>query len=196
MKFNLSEIQEVIEERRTIVPELFSNRKVHKEILEKMLNAAKWAPTHKLTQPWRFTVFTDEGLQRLGNSHAEFYKNATPQSEFKENKYNKIKNRPVMSSACIAVVLERDTEKRVPVKEEIASVAIAVQNMSLIATAYGIGTYWGTGGMIYSDEMKNFLNLNSEDEVLGFLFVGYPERDWPRKTPRKPIEYFTKWVTE
>ena len=196
MKFNLSEIQEVIEERRTIVPELFSDRKVHKEIIEKMLNAAKWAPTHKITQPWRFIVFRGEALRKFGNAHADFYKNKVSLEEFKEKKYDTIKNRPIMSSACIAIVLERDPEERIPVKEEIASVAIAVQNMSLIATAYGIGTYWGTGGMIYSQEMKTYLELGEKDEVLGFLFVGYPKREWPKSTPRKPIEYFTKWVED
>ncbi|MGY8952507.1 MAG: hypothetical protein ACKVJP_03955, partial [Flavobacteriales bacterium] len=64
------------------------------------------------------------------------------------------------------------------------------------ATAYGIGTYWGTGGMIYSQEMKTYLELGEKDEVLGFLFVGYPKREWPKSTPRKPIEYFTKWIED
>ena len=54
MRFNLSEVTELIRERRTIVPEQFSDRKVHKEQLELILNNAQWAPTHGNTQPWRF----------------------------------------------------------------------------------------------------------------------------------------------
>lgn len=196
MKFNLSEIVEVIEERRTIFPEQFSKRKVHKEIIEKMLNAAKWAPTHKLTQPWRFTVFHDSGLEKLASFHAEAYKQFVGEENFNQAKYDKIKSRPLLSSAVIALVMQRDEAERVAEQEEIASVAIAVQNMSLVATAYGIGTYWGTGGRIYSPEMHQFLGLNPNDKVLGLLFVGYPENDWPRKTPRRPIEYFTEWVGE
>ncbi|MBD78464.1 MAG: nitroreductase [Crocinitomicaceae bacterium] len=194
MKFNLSEIQEIIEERRTIKPEQFSDRKVHKEIIEKMLNAAKWAPTHRLTQPWRFTVFTNDGLRKLGELHANLYKELADEDSFSDRKYQTLLHRPQMSSACIAIALKRDEQERVPFNEELASVAIAVQNMSLVATAYGIGTYWATGGKVYSPEMKVALGYDENDSVLGLLYVGYPEREWPRKTPRKPIEYFTTWV--
>ena len=65
MKYNLSEITEVIKNRRTIYPEMYSTRKVHKEIIEDLLNNAIWAPTHGLTQPWRFTVFMEDSLKRL-----------------------------------------------------------------------------------------------------------------------------------
>jgi nitroreductase len=50
--------------------------------------------------------------------------------------------------------------------------------------------------MVYSPEMKSFLGAEEHDKVMGLLFVGYPEIDWPRKTPRKPIEYFTQWVED
>lgn len=193
MRYNLSEVVEVIEDRRTVYPEQFSKRKVHKEIIEKMLNAAKWAPTHKLTQPWHFTVFAEEGLKKLSDFHSNTYKE-TCGDDFREKKFNVLKNRPLMSSAVIAVAMKRDEQERIEAKEEIASVAIAVQNMSLVATAYGIGTYWGTGGLVYSDEMKTFLGLSEKDLVLGLVYIGYPEGDWPRKTPRRPIEYFTNWV--
>lgn len=67
MRHNLSEIIELIKDRRTIYPEFYSNRPVHKEQIEVILNSAIWAPSHKLTQPWRFKVFMDEGKQRLGS---------------------------------------------------------------------------------------------------------------------------------
>ena len=54
MKFNLSEVRELIKERRTIYPHQFSDRIIHKEIIEELLNSAIWAPSHGMTQPWRF----------------------------------------------------------------------------------------------------------------------------------------------
>ena len=59
MLFNLSEINELIRSRRTIYPEQFSDRKVHIEQIEVLLNNAQWAPTHGNTQPWRFKVFME-----------------------------------------------------------------------------------------------------------------------------------------
>ena len=65
MKYNLSEINDLMRMRRNIYPEQFSPRKVHKEQIELLLNNAQWAPTHGNTQPWRFKVFTEVALERL-----------------------------------------------------------------------------------------------------------------------------------
>ena len=77
MKYNLSEITELIKNRRTIYPEQFSSRKVHREQIEAMLNNAIWAPTHGNTQPWRFTVFTEESRQQLADFQAQLYLDTT-----------------------------------------------------------------------------------------------------------------------
>jgi nitroreductase len=196
MRYNLSEISQLIEDRRTVLPEQFSERKVHREIIENLLNAARWAPTHKLTQPWRFTVFMGRGLSVFGQFHADTYKRITDPVKFSEIKFEKLKNRPLLASAVIAVAMHRDSENRLPEIEEIAAVSAAVQNMSLLAAAYGLGFYWGTGGMTYTDEMRSFLGHDVGDKVLGLIYLGYPEGNWPRKTPRKPIEYFTQWVED
>jgi len=194
MKFNLSEITDLIQNRRTIYPEFFSDRKVHKEQIEFLLDQAKWAPTHKLTQPWYFKVFYGEGLQTFSDFFSETYKQITPAESFKEMKYQKMKNRVKKSSAVIVACMKRDEAERVPLVEELASSNAAIQNLLLAATAYGIGVYWGTGGITYKDEMKSFIGLKPADQVLGLLFVGYPEGEWPRKTPRKPQEYYSDWV--
>ena len=65
MKYNLSEVRDLIKDRRTIYPIQFSERKVHKEIIEELLNSAIWAPTHGMSQSWRFRVYREEGLQKL-----------------------------------------------------------------------------------------------------------------------------------
>ena len=192
MKFNLSEIQKIIEERRTIKPENYTTRKVHKEIVEKMLNAAKWAPTHGMTQPWKFHVFMEEGIKKLAEFQSDLYKEITPPSKFNAQKHKKMKERPLLASAIIAICMKRQESGKIPEVEEVEAVACAVQNMSLLATAYGLGTYWGSGGVTYSNQMRGFLQLGEKDKCLGFLYVGYPSIDWP-KGQRKPIEYFTTW---
>lgn len=193
MKYSISELSEIIENRRTIFPEQFSKRKVQKEQVEKLINAAKWAPTHKLTQPWRFTVFMEQGLLDFGTFHADLYKQNKSAEDFSKMKYDKILNRAAVSSAIIVVGVKKDVANKVPFIEEIAATSAAIQNMALMATASGLAFYWGTGGMTFSDQMKEHVGLEKDDQVLGQLFIGYPEGEWPRKTPRRPIEYFTDW---
>ena len=196
MRFNVSEINECIRTRRTIAPEFFSNRKVQKELIEVMLENARWAPTHKLTQPWRFKVFYGKGLESFSEWHAETYKQVTPEDQFKAPKYRKMKERPLMASAIIAVIMKRDEKESLPEVEEIAAVSAAVQNMYITASAYGLAAYWGSGGLTYTQEMKDYLGIGEKDMCLGLFYVGYPSIEWPKKTERMERRLVTEWVEE
>jgi len=46
MKFSISELSEIIRQRRTIYPKDYSPREVHREIIENVLSNATWAPSH------------------------------------------------------------------------------------------------------------------------------------------------------
>ena len=63
--FNTSEINRLIRERRSVYPAQYSGEKVDDSIIKQMLENANWAPNHKKTEPWRFTVFSGEGLKQL-----------------------------------------------------------------------------------------------------------------------------------
>jgi nitroreductase len=197
MKYNLSEITDLIKNRRTIYPEQYSDRKIHKEQIEVLLNNAIWAPSHGLTQPWAFKVFMEEGREKLGAFLSETYKKLTPVDAFGELKFNRLKNRPLMAGAVIVVSLNRDPKSPINEMEEIEAIACGIQNMHLTSTAWGLGAFWATPGVIYTPEMNEFLGLKAEDKCLGLFFIGYPKVDfeWP-KGHRKPIEYFTEWVSE
>ena len=195
MRYNLSEVNGVIRDRRSIKPEKFSDRAVHRELVEVLLENARWAPTHALTQPWYFKVFMGDGRNKLATFQSDAYKAATPEAEFKQAKFDKLLARPSRASVIIAICMKRQETEKIPEVEEIAAVACAAQNMQLTAAAYGLGAYWTSGGMTYTDEMKGFLGLGEKDRCLGFLYLGYPEGEWP-KGQRRPQEYFSDWVTE
>ena len=192
MKYNLSEISELIKNRRTIYPEQFSDRKIHREQIELMLTNATWAPTHGNTQPWRFTVFLEESRQELSDFLAQTYLSITPKEEQNDLKLAKFLNRPLQSSAVIAVSMERDRTKKINEIEEIEAVACAIHNLMLTATSYGIGSFWSTPKFIYLPETNHFLELEETDKCLGFIYLGYPNIEWPT-SHRKPIEYLTQW---
>ncbi len=193
MKFNLSEITELIRSRRSVTPENFSDRKVHKEQIELLLINATWAPTHGLTQPWRFKVYTEDGLQKLADFLPELYKAKSSPETFKQAKYDRIKNRPSLASAIILVCMERDKSEKIPEIEEVEAVACAVQNIYLTCTAYGLGCFWSSPKFIYTPEMNGFLGLGEKDKCLGILYLGYPASEMP-KSHRKPLEYVTEWI--
>lgn len=193
MRFNLSEINELIRERRTIYPEQFSTRKVHREQLEVILNNAQWAPTHGNTQPWRFQVFMgEESRQNLSQFLGKTYQEVVPQEMQNDAKLAKIMRRPLLASAIVAVSMERQPEEKILELEEIEAVACAVQNMHLTCTAYGLGGFWATPKIIYTPQMNEFLGLGEKDKCLGLFFIGYPDIEWP-KSHRRPLEYTTKW---
>lgn len=196
MRFNLSEISELIQDRRTIYPEFYSDRKIHKEQIELILNNAIWAPTHGLTQPWQFKVFTNNGLDKLSTFLCETYK-AKSGDDFSDLKFDKLKNRPLKSGAVIAVSLKRAKDSKIKEIEEIEAVACAIQNMHLTCTAWGLGAFWSTPKLIYTKEMNDFLKIEDHETCLGLFYIGYVKEDytWP-KGQRKPIEYFTEWVSE
>jgi len=195
MRFNLSEITDLIRQRRTIYPEQFSTRKVHKEQVELLLNNAQWAPTHGNTQPWRFNVFMEEGREKLSDFLSQTYLKLTPKDQQNDVKLAKLLTRPLKSSVIIAVSMKRQKSESIAELEEIEAVACAIQNMHLTATAYGLGAFWATPKLIYSKEMNDFLGLDEKDKCIGLFYVGYPAIEWP-KAHRKPIEYTTEWTTQ
>ena len=195
MRHNLSDTNELIRDRRTIGPEKYSSRKVHREVVEEILRNGTWAPTHGMTQPWRFKVFIGEGVDRIGQKLPVWYKNFVSEEKFSQKKYDKLQSRGGRCSVIIAVTMVPDPNGRIPEVEEIEAIACAVQNMYLTCTAHGIGAKYSTPGYLYTEEVREFLNLEEGGKVLGLFYLGYPEGEWP-KSHRKPLEYVTDWIDE
>ena len=194
--FNAAEITRLIRQRRSVYPVQYSGEKVSKEIIIEMLENANRAPTHKLTEPWRFMVFTDNGLIKLSDFMAGLYKKrAGEQGVFNEKKYEKLRQKPLLASHVISIGMKRDEKERLPEIEEIEAVACAVQNMWLTATAHGVGCYWSTGGITYYEEARSFFGLGDRDKLLGFLFIGIPKQN-SVVSGRNPVNEKVTWVEQ
>ncbi len=191
MRYNLSEVTAIIRDRRTIYPEQYSTRKIHKEQIELLLNNAVWAPTHGMTQPWRFIVFRDNALNDLSEALGSIYLSEIPKEKQLDSKLGKLMSRSKMASAVIAIILDRE-DSIIPEEDDFAAISCAVQNMHLTATAQGIGAFWSTPGIMKSKRFNEFLGLKEEQRCIGLFYLGYPAIEWP-KGQRKPIEYLTEW---
>jgi nitroreductase len=196
MNFNQKEINHLIRFRRSVFPKDYSGEAVPEEVINQMLENANWAPTHKFTEPWRFTVFTGAGLKTLAAFQSECYKQVTTaDGSFREDRYVGLQSKPLEASHIIAVGMKRDEGNRLPEWEELGAVFCAVQNMYLTATAYGAGCYLSTGGITNFEEAKSFFGLGAEDKLCGFMFVGMPKGNVPDGR-RKPINEKVKWIRE
>ena len=189
----MSTLENLIKSRRSIFPRMFSEEIIEDEKIEQLLEAANWAPTHKLTEPWRFTVFKGDGLKKLAQFQQELYKTKAEKSgNFDEVLYKKLGSNPLNCSHVIGIGVK--ISGKVPEIEETNAVACAVQNILLTATELELGCYWGSGGITYFEEAKPFFGLDPEDKFMGFLFLGKLKGNLPEGR-RKPIAEKVKWVS-
>lgn len=182
----------LIKKRRSIFPAMYTGEKIDDSVIKEVLENANWAPNHKKTEPWRFKVFTEEALNRLGEFLAERYKEITPEDKFKEIKYKKTRSKLIKSSHVIALCVQRDPEESVPEWEELAALSCAVQNMYLSCTARGIGCYWSSPKTVL--DADEFLNLSKGERCYGLMYMGIPVEGLDLKSERGDIEEKTVWI--
>ena len=163
-----------------------------KEVIERVLEAATWAPTHHKTQPWRFYVLTGPAREALGEVMAEC-KAAHVPGHKAEAKMEKARKKPLRAPVVIAVAVQPSTDEDVVEIEEIAATAAAVENMLLAAHGMGLGAMWRTGDACYDPKMQAFFGLQEPARLLGFVYLGYPAMSPPRAS-RIPAEELTVWM--
>lgn len=185
----MSTINQTIRSRRSVYPLQYIDKPIPKEILEELLLNANHAPTHRLTEPWRFKVFTGDARKKLGEFLADKYKSITP--DYVESKYDKIKTNPSRAGAVIAIILHRDPQERVPEWEEYAAVSCAIQNMWVALNQYDLGGYWSTPALI--NHLGEHVDLAVNEKCIGFFYLGYCEPS-DRIIEKKPIENKVEWI--
>jgi nitroreductase len=190
------EVSELMRKRRSVFQNQYTGERVDDAIVQQILENANWAPTHKLTEPWRFFVYTGDGLKQLAQQQAAVYKKVTSRDgTFKEDRYQNLLTKPMLSSHIIVVAMKRDEKKSVPEVEEIGAVFCAIENMYLTATAYGVAAYLSTGGVTYFEEAKEIFGLGKDDKLLGFFHIGIANSSVPEGR-RRPVAEKVTWVRD
>lgn len=184
-----------IASRRSVYPKMFTNNDVSKDEVMALLDVAKWAPTHKLTQPWNFKVFMHGGKMRLADQLGLFLKEEKGETELTKAKSEKMRMNVSQSGAVVAIVMKRDVEQRVPQIEEICAVACAVQNIAIHARSMGLGGYWSTGACTNYPSTRNLLELNPNDLHLGWYFLGKCDGEQKAPLNRKISEEFVEIIS-
>ena len=192
---DLSTLSGIIRQRRSVKPALMDpDKPVDPALLDTLLENANWAPTHGLTEPWRFTVFTGSARQKLAGFLQGLYQVLTPAHAFKKEKLEKLGRNPLLAPVVLAICMQRGNNAKIPELEEVEAVACAVQNLHLSASAAGLGGFWSTPPILSSAEMRAFLGLGDKDACLGLFYLGWPKEGEPLpESRRSPVNDKVTW---
>jgi nitroreductase len=164
---------------------------VPRHLIEKLLHAAVQAPNHYKVRPWRFVVLTGKSREALGEVMAQVLKEKNP--ELPEVALDKERSKPLRTPVLIAVGVDKSDDPRVLEIENICAAAAAVENLLVAAHAQGLGAKWRTGTAARDPEIKKFLGFQHDQELISFIYLGYPEMD-VRLEERPSFEDRTIWM--
>lgn len=152
---------DVVLSRRSI--RKYEQKKIPSEVLGKILEAGRKAPSAANRQPWHFIVVTDDAIKR----------------ELSKGLFNRhIKKSPVTIVGCA-------DQGFVNRKWSIVDTTIALQNMIIAAWAVGVGSCWV--GDFKEEKVRRLLNIPNKWKVVALISLGYPAEK-PRPKRRKPID--------
>tara|TARA_B100000963_G_scaffold180531_1_gene156870 strand:+ start:1105 stop:1656 length:552 start_codon:yes stop_codon:yes gene_type:complete len=177
-------ISKIIKARRTTYPRNFNGAKIKREVIEEILENANHAPSHRMTQPWFFKVFTDEKKNDLANAIIKL--NSNYSDSFKKKMFEKFEK----TSHIIVICLKRH-EDVVPEWEEVAATSMSVQNIWLSIVNSKIGGYWSTPK--YLNNLNKYLELKKNERCLGFFFLGLVDSFKIRNISRTNAREKTSW---
>ena len=166
------ELEEAIRTRRT--HKAYGREPVDRGTLAELLDLARWAPNHHLTNPWRFRVVGPAALAAL--------KAADPAGAAK------LDRAPTL--VVCSVAQGDDPEQN---EEDVAAGACAVYAIMLAAHARSIASYWRTPGVLRSPAGRAAAGIPDGEHVLGLLHLGSAGREW-QPPDREPPERFVTYL--
>lgn len=169
---------ELIRHRRSIKQNLLRPDPVPREHVERMLEAANWAPNHGGSEPWRFAVFAGEARRALGETFARSYRLGTDAGKYSPEAEKAQLERVWLAPVWISIGMQ--PSGRHPEWEEVAAVGAAVHAAQLVAASLGLGAFWTSGMPVLHENTAKFVGLEAPARLLGFLYVGYPAIPWPQ----------------
>lgn len=183
------ELFEAIHGRQTIGK--MKSDPIPRDVIEKLLSAGAQAPNHHKVRPWRFVVVTGNGRNRLGDVMAASFADRNP--GLSEEALSKPRSTPLTAPLIIAVAADKPSEPKIVEIENISAASAACQNILLAAHALGLGAKWKTGDWAKDAKVKEFLGFASDQHIVGFIYIGYPDFI-PEPYTRAGFEDRVSWI--
>jgi nitroreductase len=151
--------EQAIRSRRT--HKAYRPEPVDRETLDELLELARWAPNHNLTNPWRFRVLGPRSLERLKEAAGA-------------DGAAKLDRAPTLVVA--TVVASDDPVER---EEDAAAAAVATYIVLLAAHARGLAGYWRTPGVLRTPEGRAAVGIPDGERLVGLIHLGQPRQEKP-----------------
>jgi nitroreductase len=166
------DVETAIRTRRT--HKAYRPEPVAGETLAELLELARWAPNHNLTNPWRFRVVGPRALERLKAA-------AGPESA------PKLDRAPTL--VVCSCVLSGDP---VQDEEDLHATAVAAYIVLLGAHARGLAGYWRTPEVLRTEQGRRAVELRDDERFVGLLHLGHPiqEQRPPERVPAAETAIF------
>ena len=193
MNDGLKTVLEAIAGRQSLIK--FRPDRPSEAEIRALLEAAVRAPNHHRNEPWRFIVLAGSARERLADALAECTRAHLPESAAPsaEAVIAAERAKAFRSPVVIVVACIRHEHPKAVRIEDLEATAAATENLLIAAHAMGLGAAWRTGTPAYDPDVKVRLGLHAEDDIVAFLYVGYPIDDRPPLTARAEIDAVTRW---
>jgi nitroreductase len=162
------ELEEAIRSRRT--HKAYVAEPVDRQTLDELFDLARWAPNHKLTNPWRFRVLGPRALERL---------KAAGQDPIAAAKLDR--------APTLVAVTATQSGDPVMDEEDMLATGVAAYVVLLAAHGRGLAGYWRTPGVLRTPQGREALGIGADERILGLLHLGRPRQE-PRVPERAPVE--------
>jgi len=161
------QLEEAIRTRRT--HKVYGSEPVDRALLDELLDLARWAPNHHLTNPWRFRVLGPQTLARLKEAAGA-------------DAAGKLDRAPTL--VAVSVVQTGDA---VSDEEDLCAAACAAYIVLLAAHGRGLAGYWRTPAVLRTPEGRAALGIGDDERAIALLHLG-PARQEQRPPERAPAE--------
>jgi len=165
------ELEDAIRTRRT--HKAYGAQPLPRELLEELLELARWAPNHNLTNPWRFRVLGPESLAALKQA-------AGPEAAAKLDR-----------APTLVVASQVRADDPVQDEEDLCAVAAAISYVLLAAHSRGLAGYWRTPEVLRTPEGRAAVGVAADERVLGLIHLGPPRQDKEAPERLAPGDYVT-----
>ena len=175
-------------------------KEVSNEVIFRILEAGRWAPSAHNAQPWRFIVIQDSATkQKLAKAMAsrwdkDLSKNGVPKEQresLAKASVERFENAPIIIIVCLTMEnmdeYPDDRRKKIEYVMAVQSVAAAIENMLLAAHGEGLGSCWFCAPLFCQDVVRKILKIPQHVDPQALITLGYPA-DRPNPPPRKTLE--------
>jgi nitroreductase len=146
-------------------------RPVPDDLVLRLCRLATWAPNHKKTWPWRFSVLTGDARVRLGELTAQ---QLVDEGVTNDAKLEKARGKYLRAPTIVLVAARPHHDDHELDAENLHAVAAGVQNFLLGATAAGLASFWASGAPLRADSVKELCGFDVDDRLVALVYLGWP----------------------